>query len=213
MMNLKAVGIAAIAALTMTAAIGAGSAQATVLCTNGTSPCTAPVKVGATALATVETNKTVTIQSNALQVHCNESGIKVEVAKAGSAISTVSGPVLSLTFEECEDPVYGPCNVTVAEKGTFEIHHIAATRNGTVKSQGMTLNVVCGVLECNFITTEVGAEIGTLTGSTSTKGAATLDVSASIATEKPSDLLCNSIGTWEGPYLVNFPVFLDVSAS
>ncbi|MGN6254363.1 MAG: hypothetical protein ACTHO8_05205 [Solirubrobacterales bacterium] len=208
MKHLKMSGLVILAATALSVLFGVGSASATVLCKNNTNPCSAPYGMAQEIDAELEAGTPTFIRSGVLVAECTASTIKGEIAKAGGAAATVTGPITELTFGNCD------CAIVVNLKGNFEIHHIEGSPNGLVKSQLMTLTVTCNGITCRFLTSEKGAELGILTGSSNFKGAtATLDVHASLTTEKNSSTACNSQATWEGSYLVKTPDYLDVADS
>lgn len=208
MRTLKAAALVLAGAAALLAVTGAGSASATALCQNNTTPCTAKYGVNQSIVAVQEAGTTVYVRNGVAEAACGSSVMKDIVTNAGGEGTAVTASVSALTFEEC-----GPCVVEVNAKGKVTINHIAKTMNGQVKSSEMTLTLRCGFsFVCLFTTPLAGTEIGILTGSSLLKGAtATIDVNASLTLEQPSNKMCNDQGSWEGEYLVGTPDYLDVS--
>ena len=202
MKHLKMLGLAAVAAAALMAFTGANSASATVL----TSPAGTMLAAG-TEIHAVSEEKPV-LTTTFKTVECNKSTVAGRVANAGGATETVRGLVETLTFEECN------CTVKVIHKGALEIHKIGTGSNGTVVSDGATVTVNCstifGTVHCDYET--LNTDLGTLTGSTTTGGTATMDITAVIPIEPgESDEICPEESTWHAKYKVTTPDFLDVS--
>jgi len=159
MKHIKILGLAAVAAMALTAFVGAGSASATVLCKNSTStPCSEKYGPG-TIIEGESTNAKLT--SNLATVTCSESKTTAETTTAGSASTTVEGKITALNFSGCSTnevpPV--PCEVTVNNLPYHAEVHWTSGNNGTltVNSAGSGspgANVVCaGVISCTFART------------------------------------------------------------
>lgn len=200
MKYVKMLGLAAIAAAALMAFVGASSASATTL----TSP--AGTVYAGKIKAVSETEKP-TLTGGFKNVECENSEVAGEVKNKGSETETVSGPVNTLTFTgNCT------CKVVVLENGTLEIHTIAGTHNGTLTSTGAKVTVNCentifGTVHCIYVTN--ATDLGTLTGSSTTGGTATMDITAEIPRES-TNVLCAEEAVWHAKYLVTEPDFLDV---
>lgn len=202
MKYVKMLGLAVLVAAAPMAFAGAGVASATVL----TSPAGAGLPAGTELQAVSEEKPTLT--GGFKNIECNKSTIAGRIANAGGATETVRGLVETLTFEECN------CTVKVIHKGALEIHKIGTGPNGTVVSDGATVTVSCatifGTVHCDYET--LNTDLGTLTGSTTTGGTATMDITAVIPIEPgESNELCAEESTWHAKYKVTTPDFLDVS--
>jgi hypothetical protein len=119
--KLKALGLAAVAAMVFTA-FAASSASATTLEVGGVS------QNSAVAIEMSLKSGTSTTWSRTDQVL---AGTCTASAVAGSTVTpftgtTVTGPISSLSFTSCTR------TVTVHKAGTLHVEHIASTTNGTV---------------------------------------------------------------------------------
>jgi hypothetical protein len=161
----KILGLAAVAALALTALFGAGPASATVLCkeTPSGSPPVCPSAQTYNAGQTILGEATDPLLTNDLEtVTCKRSNATFEIKQTGSPTSTVIGTVTALTFTECETVITRtPCTVGVENLPYLaEVHWISGTHNGTFTGKGVgTSNpgakVTClGVLVCKFSTPE-----------------------------------------------------------
>ncbi len=191
-MKLKALGLAAAAAMAFTA-FAASSASATTLEVGGFTQNQA-VTIEASLVAGTST---VTSRTDGSLAHtCTQSTIK------GSTVSpftgtTVTAPLSSMTFTNCTRPF------TVHKPGTLHIQHIAGTTDGTVISSETEATKVSifGTLTCK---TGAGTHIGRLTGTAS--GHARIHINAVLD--------CGIVPsvTWKGTYTVTSPTGLGVSA-
>jgi hypothetical protein len=155
MKYLKMLGLAAMAAMALTALLGAGSASATThektgVPQNGPVTIEASIKAGGSAILRDTENRSVDT--------CTGSTVKGTTVAPYSGTS-VGGPVSSLTFTGCTHTTH------VVAPGNLSISHITGTTNGTVTSSGAEVQVqstAFGVtLTCK---TGTGTDIGTLTG-------------------------------------------------
>lgn len=197
MKYLKMFGLAALAAALM-AFVVAGTASATTL-TNGTGT----MKTGEAIES--EAEGTTTLHPPFGDITCEKSTVAGSISNAGGSTETVSGGISSLTFTGCN------ATVTVVQKGSLEIHTktASADNNGTLTSTGAEVTVEFIGTHCIFKTN--GTDIGTLTGSATTKGAATLDIEATIPrTGGRSGAFCGTTAQWTGSYKVTKPSTLNV---
>lgn len=204
MKYLKMLGLAAVAA-TALMAFGAGTASATTLCKTNETPCTTEWKYhnGTTISASLE--GTATLNAGFVTVTCTEGTVNGEITNEGSATTTVSGPVNSVTFGSCNCEL-----VQVNAGGTLELHHIEGTMNGTLTSKAATSTVRCSGVTCHYTTAASGTDMGTLTGSLATSGTATMDIRTSLTKEEGSSFLCASGAEWVANYKVTSPDVLEV---
>jgi hypothetical protein len=149
----------------------------------------------------------VTIHNTITDIKCS-STLEGEVKTHGGG-EPISIPLSSLTFTGCTDE-WVPHVVT---KGTLEVHAIAGSKNGTLTWTGATFTFTRAGLQCSY-KTEV-TDIGTLTGSKTTGGTATIDLSGAL-TFHGGSFLCvinEAIPSLTGSYKVGTPDYLDVDAS
>lgn len=199
MKYLKMFGLAVIAGGVLMAFAGAGTASATELtCTEpaGTKVmCPNPVHIHAV------NEGALTFDPVIGSIDCEESTITGRVS-TGSSTTTPEGAIETLTFGKCNT------TMTVERAGSLSIHTrtASADSNGTVTWTGAQIKTVFNGITCT-ITTGTGTDIGTLTGSSTTKSTATLDIEATL----PLDgAFCGGSASWTGKYLVTTPGWLDI---
>jgi hypothetical protein len=211
MKHLKLIGFAAIAAMALTAVLGAGSASAaggTTLCKTNETPCAATnhYAIGQEIVAT-STNPRLT--SNLGEVTCNNSEVKGKTTSTGSNKTSVSGEITSLSFtNNCV--LHTPfgftdaCTVTAINLPyAATVSNTAGTMNGPLTVSGSPgAKVDCGsALKCQF---------------TAKGGSITLDVTggapATVLAEKEElertvyeGGICPSEATWDATYTVTTP--------
>jgi hypothetical protein len=203
MKYLKTLGLAAIAAMALTAVIGVGTASATHLYSNGTS-----LALGSTIKASLatETSSNLTTTEGTVLNTCTASSVEGKTTTTGTATSTEIGTVAAtgLTWSNC---TAGPVNTL--KGGELEIHWISGTTNGTLTAKGFEVTTETFLGKCTFVTASA-THLGTLTGSTT--GNATMDINA-IVTRKVGDTdagFCPSSARWQGTYTVTAPTKLYV---
>ncbi len=141
-------------------------------------------------------------------IECSASKVEGKTSNEGSATETVKGGIETLTFAGCN------ATVTVLKKGELEIHTKTEDpdNNGTLTSTGAEVTVEFKGFHCIFSTN--ATDIGTLTGSKTTGGNATLDIEATIPrTGGRSGAFCGSPAQWTGSYKVTNPSTLNVDGS
>jgi hypothetical protein len=138
------------------------------------------------------------------KVEC-ESSVEGKVESHGEGV-TAKGNVSSLTFTGCTNSWH----VTVVAAGSLEVHP-SEYGDGTVTSSGVTIEATRLGVTCRYATSNTS--LGTLTGSYSTEGKATLDVDAAVPFHSGS-IFCGAGATsWTGSYTINTPEFLTVDAN
>ncbi len=216
MKYVKMLGLAAVAAAALMAFVGASSASATVLCkteitASGNCPTGWAVPTTEEIHAVSETEKP-TLTSTFKTITCDESTVGGKATTEGSATTTASGPVEALTFTtNCT------CTVAVIQRGTLEIHAIGDTGNGTLTSNGATVTVQCssifGPVHCLYVTEN--DHMGTLTGSKTTGGTATMDITTEVKRETTTKegTLCDEEAIWHAKYKVTTPDTLNIATA
>jgi hypothetical protein len=197
MKYVKMLGLAALAAALM-AFVVAGTASATEL-TNGSGM----VTTGSTIASAAE--GTTTLHPPIGDIECSGSEVEGTTSNTGGSTETVSGNISKLTFTGCN------AEVVVIEKGSLEIHTktASADNNGTLTSTGAKVTVTFVGFHCIFTTNST--DIGTVTGSATTGGNATLDIEATIPrTGGRSGAFCGSTAQWTGSYSVSNPSPLNI---
>ena len=105
-------GLAAVAAMALTAFLGASSASATVLCkktpTSGVCPAGETYPSGTKLSASLDSGSSASLTDTSgeiLQDTCTVSTVGGEITSAGGSGKVVSGPVSSLTFSSCSNKI------------------------------------------------------------------------------------------------------------
>ena len=195
MKYVKMLGLAALAAALM-AFVVAGTASATTLTGAGG----ATLGTGTSIVA--ENEGTVTLHPPIGDIECKKSSVSGKTTNAGGAGVEVKGSIEALSFTECN------ATVTVLAKGELAVKGTGST-NGSLSSTGTEVTVEFAGFHCIFKTNGTG--LGTVTGSTTTGGNATLDISATIPrTGGRSGAFCGSTAQWTGAYKVTSPSTLNI---
>lgn len=166
MKNPKMLGLAAVAAVAVTAFVGGGTASATVICkTNpGSSECPAgwDYPAGTEGLASIQGTATLETVGNPPTVldTCSGGTVKGTSQNTGGASETVKSILTALTWEGCSK------TTETLAPGTGELHWIPGTNNGTVTTAGfeVTVNTIFG--SCVYGAGAVGMDMGTVEGGT-----------------------------------------------
>jgi len=201
MRHLKTLGLAATAAAPALL-VTAGSASATELdC--GSAMCVSNSVVHAKAQGTHAFR---TIAGN---FECQETTLEAATSSTGSSAETVSGTVNSCALNTCN------VTVSVTKKGTVVFHtdrsdSTGSSGNGTLTWSGLEVTVGLFGVHCIFTTNNT--DIGTVTGSGTTKSTAALDVNAVIPrTGGRSGPFCGQNVEWTGVYQFDPPDTLNVT--
>lgn len=195
MKYVKMLGLAAVAAALM-ALVVAGTASATTLTGSG------GATLGSGTTISAENEGTVTLHPPIGDIECRESKVSGQTANAGGAGVEVKGSIESLSFSSCN------ATVTVLAKGELAVKGIGSN-NGSLTSSGTEVTVEFVGFHCIFKTSGTG--LGTVTGSATTGGNATLDISATIPrTGGRSGAFCGSTAQWTGAYKVTSPNPLNI---
>jgi hypothetical protein len=198
---LKALGLAAVAAMALTAFLGANSASATVLCTTtppaGTA-CGIGWHVDEIDASLSEWSVSFRSTSGSLEAACTVATL-LPVKKGpftGSATTTPVGEVAkaNLTW----GPIGAGCTNTIETiaGGETEIHWIPGTDNGTVTAKGLEVTVVLAGVSCT-----VGLE-GTKSTGDLTGGAPAIIHIGVVLFKKGGSFLCPSSVVWEGTFKI-----------
>jgi hypothetical protein len=197
MKYMKILGLAAIAAMALTAFLGVGTAGASSIKVFGAA---GSLPAGTVIEASLEAGNSAVLEDSfgLTGTTCTGStvaGTMSRVTPAGSP----KGALSTLTFTPC------PHTVDVESKGELEVRNIAGTTNGTVFSIGAKVKVFSTLLNQSCIAnTGAGTDLGTMTGATAAGSKATMDISASIPLEG-----CSAASSkWTGKYEVSKPLGL-----
>jgi hypothetical protein len=200
MKYIKMLGLAAVAAATLMAFIGAGSASATTIHSSG-----GKLPKGTTINAVLRSGTEAVLQAGFGNIACGESTVHGITSTTGGAAETVEGNIGTLTFGACTGDT-----VTVLKTGVLAIHHIAGTTNGTLTgfgSEATTVSHNVGGVHCIYRTETT--DLGALTGNN--KGNAVVHVDTTLH-RVPTSFLCKSTATWTATYEVTSPSPLWVEA-
>lgn len=141
--------------------------------------------------------------SNGTTIEC-ASQLQGSVENHGAS-RTAEAKITLLSFSSCTNGSV----IHVKAKGWLIIHGVGAG-SGTVTWSGAeweeTRNTIFGTISCVFQTKDT--DLGTLTGSSTTGGKATLDVSAMIPRTGGSSV-CGSSSTFTGAYAFTAPASLN----
>jgi len=196
---LKIFGLAAVAAIALMAFLGASSASATVLCkttpVSNSCPFSWDYSAGTALHLTIE--NTIHFVAGPIDDTCTEFTTKGTTATTGSATTTVSG-----NFQVIKLTCTCPTNITAF--GSFEIHWISGTHNGTLTGKGTKYEITCSGITCEYGTAATGTHLGTVTASATSTSAATIDIDAELGKEG-GGFLCPVVGELSGNFWITEP--------
>lgn len=204
MKHVKHLGLVAMAALALSACLGAGTASATELykATGGGTNDTQTA--GTELVATLKSGTSLKLEDTLGGANdtCTGSELKGKVESTGGESSNPSGKVETLSFSGCSH------TTDVLAKGSLEVKNIAGSTNGTVISKEARITVKSTIFGVSCIAnTGTGTTLGTLTGAGAGESA-TFDVNGVVTLE-------NGCGDSKltGTYLVTSPTGLMVEAT
>lgn len=201
MKHLKMLVVAAAATAAMTAALGAGTASATVLCKTTTTPCGSPYAKGTVLVPSLTGSNQIETLGGTNLVTCTATSTKITIENSGGAASTVSGPITELAASGCTT------TVQTLKPGSVEIHHIAGTDNGTVTGLFSEITTMIFGVSCIY-GAGTSIDAGTLTGGENP----TLKVNE-IIKRMGGAMICPAEVRWTASYNVTSPKPLYVEAS
>jgi len=195
-------GLAAVAAVALTAFLGAGSASAQTLYKYTTPSPNDGMAAGTEIIATLGSGTSALLKDTLGGVNDTCTGSEVRGKIATNTTTDAGGAISSLTFTGCSH------TTDVLAPGELEIKNIAGTTNGTVVSKGARVTIKSTIFGLSCVAnTGTGTTIGTLTGAKSSTAQATMDINGVITLE-------NGCGdsTWTGSYEVTSPAGLTVDS-
>jgi hypothetical protein len=197
MKYLKRLGLTALAVMAVMAVVGAGTASATELYSGATT-----LGSGTAIKGSLSGTATLTTTEGTVLNTCAGGEVNGKTTNNGSATETDKETLSALTWTLCTDP-------TVTLKlGGLEIHW-TSSRNGTVTAgAGSEVTIDTTIFGSCVFTIPTGADVGTLTGSTTTNAVFDIDAVASRVSG-----LCPSTTKWVGTYKITSPSPLHVTAS
>lgn len=194
MKYVKILGLLAVAA-TATMAF-AGSASATTVTSSGSA------YTG--KLHAASEGKIAVHFPNGQTAEC-ESTIEAEIETHGSSV-TAEGEIDHFTFTGCGVGTH----VHVKKPGKLIAHAIAGGAQLTLSGAEFEVTNTSFGITCIY-TTGTGLSFGTLTGSSTTGGKATVDMNL-VATRTGGSAICGATATWTGSYTVNTPANLNIDS-
>lgn len=194
----RALGIAAIAAAFLTAFVGTATASVV------TSPA-GTTYTGETHWESV--GKLVLHSENAPTAFTPECKVTMQINhnSHGSGV-TAGGNVTHITWFNCTNGA----TVVVSKGGTLEAHALGGG-NGTMTSSGNEMTIHVPVLNIKCIYTTNNTDIGTLTGSNTTGGTATLDINSATLPRTGGSAFCGTGAFSTGFLKISKPDYVDVS--
>jgi len=212
MKYVKISGLVALAAVTLVALVGVGSASATVLCkkpgegtTTGTKcPTGQAYEAGTKFDAFLETlEEPMILKTQYLELQCPQSTVAGATSNEGGESLAVTIPLEFVTTAKCACAF-----LAMQSAGTLTIDWIEGTHDGTVTSSGTVFTTRCkgslGEQHCLYGTEKT--DLGTLKGGEP----AILEINATLS-RKATDPSCPLTMTWEGNYTVLGPESLYVA--
>jgi hypothetical protein len=204
---LKVLGLGAVAAMILTAFLGAGTASATNLYKYTTPSANDKLAIGTEIVLSLESGTSLLFKdtSGLPNDTCTKSEIKAIVERDTGSVPAAhaQGKVTSLALSGCSH------TSTTLANGELEIKNIGGTTNGTVISKGARITFQSTVFGISCVAnTGAGTVIGTVTGAKSPTASAKMDINGVIALEG----ICGD-STWTGSYSVTSPTGLTIEAS
>ena len=203
MTYLKRICGLALVGIAVVMAAGATSASATVLDCNG-SPCDPHGTIHIEIEYSLEDPEPIFVHMPIGAIECTGETYHYTIANPGSSVDTPSLPLLALNTSNCN------ATVTTLAKGTWQIHTSGSANNGTITSTGTETTIEFVGFHCIFKTSNT--DLGTLTGSATTKSKATVDLSGTLPrTGGRSGAFCGSTAAITGSLSVTSPTSLNVT--
>lgn len=143
---LRVVGLAAVVAIVIACALGAGSASATVLCKTNTTPCGSKYGVFSSIEFRLSTGTKSVLKAGFATVECEESAIRGEIfGSEGGGGFEISIPLETLAFGKCN------CTVKTLSTGNADLAWTSGTMNANVRAVNYEIEVKCGEIKsCRF---------------------------------------------------------------
>jgi hypothetical protein len=204
MKYVKMLGLAAIAAMALSAVAGASTASATELCSTNTSPCSGTMyPVGTEIKAELKAGGAgAVITNNITNWTCKKSAISGKTTTTGSATETVLGQITALTFTECTNTAGEKCTAEAVHLPYKAEIHATGGGNGTLTvSSGGNGNpgeiLVCG--------TDINCTFSFATASLSLTGGNPAILKAGKIKLETAGGICPAEASWDAEYEVTSP--------
>jgi hypothetical protein len=171
--RLRRIFVASVIVGTFALAAGAAPAAATKLYAAGTA-----LGVGTTLTLSGDTTLKVETTGGTMLDTCTMTSISAKLTNSGGSTATVSGSYEKLQWGSCTE------NTTTVANGSFEIHHISGSTNGTFTTKQTVFAFEATIFgaKCSYTAGEA-AILGTLIGSTT--GNAQINVNTVLTAENP----------------------------
>jgi putative sterol carrier protein len=196
MKPLRALGVFALMVAALLALIGAGSASATVLCTN--SSCTTTYASGTTIDYTLKSGTTSILKSTSGELAATCAGSTIKGNTSSESGASISSSIESLTWSSCSQ------TTDTIKKGSLSITWTSGTNNGSVSSSGSEVTATVFGISCTYGTGE-GTTLGTLTG-----GETPVLAISAVVKKTAGSFLCPGNTTWTAEYVITEPHALFV---
>ncbi len=219
MKYLKALSLAAVAALALMAFVGASSASAKVCSTAGVGPACAGSHgneytgtIDASLIATTGTTEVhAVLTSGFIQVTCTSSTVQGSITNSATGV----GNITALTFGGCTNNIGGACtaNTSATAGAPWPAKAVTETApNGRLEVENVTGTFTCstnffGNVTCRYKKGKVGAagEIKVF-GSDTTPTIEASEVPLEL--EQTSSGFCSETAKWDGRYELTTPTSL-----
>jgi hypothetical protein len=214
MKHAKMLGLAAIAAMSLMAVVGAGTASARICSTSGAGVACGTGHgfeyVTGTFHADLAAGANTTFTSGFITVTCTTSTAHGEVTNAGTGTADID----ALTFANCTDQSGNACTASSTASGTNKWHTTITSdgsgTNGTMVMNNVTLETNCAGVSCKYMAAEAGSkgEIVVTGSDTDPKSDAT---KVPLTKDTGSNFLCSSTATWSWEYTFTTPTSLFIT--
>jgi hypothetical protein len=204
MKSLKMLSLVTAATAALLASLGAGSASATVLCSEHKIPCPESkiYAAGTTVSASLEAKGSSIFRETGGTVlnTCTSSNLAGSTSNQGKENEAIKGAISTFDLTGCSNAT------AVTEAGSFEIGYILVENNTvanlTFKGTKVTITPF-GVIDCIY-----GAGSGTFIGTMTGGKPGLIHVKTTLA-KVGGSALCPPDAVWEAPYEINapFPVY------
>jgi len=197
MRNIKMLGLGLLAAMAAMAAIGAGTASATKLCSVNTSPCPAGNTYGkGTAIkAQLVAGTKSTMSSGFVNITCTESTISGKTTSEGG-VGAVTGEITSVTWKNCTSGL-GACTAS-ALNTPWPAEVSGSGGSGTMTISGAGGKFTCGGTTCEYSSSKASVSV-------SGGNPATIKASSISFSKIGGGFLCSSTASWSGTYEATAP--------
>lgn len=195
MNEMKMLALAVVAAAALAGFMGTGTASATFLCKNNTTPCKNWVAVN-TIISLHGTHHV--FKPGFATIECEETDIEWKL-EGQSEVQPPTGNLTALSLAKCD------ATVKVLQKGSLTVFHTAGTMNGTVSSQGLLIELATGGVNCKYGTPTARA-IGPITAGSP----AIVKIEGQLVRVE-GGALCTNPAPWNGTYSVSSPNPLYIS--